>query len=213
MAAFSLNHAWWRDLCSPAFADRILRRLGIRERWIARLERLANGLDAKGRARAAGAALDKLDRAETFGGADAYVEALAPLEDWLERLYALENEFAVTLSAGPIVEGLDYRKSRALAAFAERDSVLARSIAEIVRPLARANDLFLFAATSPEDLLTGLIAARSIRAANPAAHISLADHGYENFSLSASLEAAAPALAAFFDTIVATKDERDEVVP
>jgi hypothetical protein len=102
-----------------------------------------------------------------------------------------------------------------MAAYAQSRSFLARLIKGALRHRSGEPGFIAFKVTSEVELLTGMIAATILRALHPASHISLVDHGYENYSLGPHIARLkeTEALEGVFDTIVGSKDDIDVVVP
>jgi len=172
---YSANAAWWRVVCSRAFKRMALQRLG----WLDRLQRWAEWsvagttLDAD----AAGWALQHLKTQEAFTSAAGYFKTIEPIARYLDDLNRAQDEMVVDLSAGSRASDVDYDDSAALAFYSLRDTLLRRTVEASLADLPAA-DVVLFAVTSPEDLLTSVIAARSLRSRRHGVHLSLIDHGY-----------------------------------
>lgn len=209
---FSANAAWWRLICSSRFRQQLLRPLGWLDSVRRRAEWTAAGLELDGVA--AGEALDALRREETFAGAASYVRAVGAVAHHIEDANRSQPELTIDLSAGPRVTDLDYDDSAGLVGYAARDSLLRRTVEESLANCPEA-DVALLAVTSPEDLLTTIMIARFLRVRRPGIHISLIDHGYENFSLHSRMSVfrGDGGMAGVFDTVVASKDDRDAIVP
>lgn len=210
----SLNFDWWRLVGSPAFLDLLLQPLPTFARWHTRLTWSSRELNVRRRARDCQAALAALARWESYGSRDAYLGALTPIATFFELANSLQSEFSIDVNFGPRARELDYADSAALVAYSAADTLLGRTIAAITTRLPR-HDVFLLTVTSPEDLLTALMVAWYLRTSHPGAHVSLIDHGYENFSLHSFIPRLKDrrTLDSVFDTIVVSKDERDAVVP
>jgi hypothetical protein len=192
-----LNGPWWRLVCSAEGLD------------LLGLPRRSAGL---GRMRAASRALDALRSLDTFRNLDAYVNAIAAIERYLEEING-RSEVFVGFDAGPILGTVDYRDSRSLLEAADGHHRLRHMIEFLLRD-ETAGDVLVVSATCPEDLLTSLIVASILKSRRPSLHVCLADHGWENFTLRAHLPVLQRngTLAAMFDTVVESKDERDVVV-
>lgn len=183
LARLATNTRWWELVCEPSVS--------------------------------AAGALAALRRPETIASVETYVAALAPLEMHLGRLARHLPDLEISLARGPHVRGLDYRSSRAIVDFARRPSRLGKSVTAVLDSLWDGADVLLLAIASPEELLTGTMLALAARAQSPQLYVCLADHSYENFSLGPHLERLrhAGALEQVFDSIVASADERDAVLP
>ena len=93
---------------------------------------------------------------------------------------------AVTTTPDPA----DRRRTLVTPTASARDTVALQGAAMIDSALIEVpqeTDVLVVSVTSPEDLLTALIAVRLLRKTRPRMHACLADHGYENFSLSPHL--------------------------
>lgn len=158
--------------------------------------------------------LAPLRRAETYETTEAYVDAITPLAGAIEGRNATQDELAFSVEHGVRVVGLDYGDSAAVVAYAAADTAL-RDLVRASLPRAVHAGLVVMAVTCPEELLTALIAARLLKSERPALHVCLADHGHETFTLAAHLDRLREAgtLDSVFDTIVESKQERDEVLP
>jgi hypothetical protein len=212
---FSANAAWWRALCRPSAHGRLRPDLTWAQRLRHRLELSAAGLPFGERARAAGAAIADLCGPRPYARAEAFVAAASRLNEFLEAVNAAGSGLTVDLGQGPRAAGVDYADSGSLADYALCDGPLAATVEASLDGFPADAGFVAFSVTSAEDLLTAMIAARLLRRRLPGAHLCLADHGYENFSLSPHLEGLRRTgrLLAFFDTVVEAKDERDGLVP
>jgi Radical SAM superfamily len=215
VTAHSLNHDWWRLVMSPTFVRLILAPLSAPDSRHRRIAWRINGLDVECAASRAEASLGRLKDRDTYRSQVDYIAALSPIATYLDVINRVQSEFHIDVDVGPRVRDLDYTDSRTLVGYALGPSLLARTVEAAVDLVRSDSDVVLFSVCSPEDLLTGLITARVMRDRRPGTHISLIDHGYENFSLSGSIESlrATGALTGVFNTIIASKDERDETVP
>jgi len=205
----SANAAWWRVLCSWRFA-RIAS--GSRARQLVRLIR---GIDIERSAARAGEALDALSEAATYESSSRYIATVTPLAEHLQCVNRAQRELAISLEDGPQVNGLNYSDSRAVVDYATRRTLLSNLIAAALSGCAEEIGLLIASVTSPLDLLTAMIAVRLLREQRPGMHVCLADHGYENFSLTPFLMTlrTAGTLDTIFDTIIESKDERDTILP
>ena len=215
LEVFSANYAWWRTMCSARIKQLMLSRRGALERLHQQARLWSRNSDLEAIAAAAGGALDALTTHAPYQSIPAYLKTLAPIAQYLDAFNEMQSELFVDVKIGPLVHGLDYDSSAALVRYSQADSLLSRSIEAALEQCPGALGFAALTATSPQDLLTGLIAARHLRNSNPGVHISLVDHGYENFSLHAHIDALrhAGTLDAVFDTIIAQKDDRDSLVP
>lgn len=212
---FSANAAWWRVLCRPAAHGLLRPDLTWAQRLRHRLELSAAGLPFGERARDAAAALADLRGPRPFRSAEAFIAAAARLEAFLEALNAVGSGLSFDLGTGVRADGVDYADSGSLAGYARCDGPLAETVEASLEGFPADAGFVAFSVTSAEDLLTALVAARLLRRRLPGAHLCLADHGYENFSLHPHLDGLRRTgrLLAFFDTVVEAKDERDGLVP
>ena len=201
---FSANAAWWELICSPGVAPLIA---GFRRpRRVAAVKR--SGLHAA-------SGLDAFRHEETFNCLGDYLSAASAIADHITLLNDAQKELAISLEAGARVRGLSYDDSRSLVLYSRRETLLSATIELALRGAQREIDLLVVSITSPEELLTAMVAVRKLRLRHPALHACLADHGYENFSLSFHLARlrTAGTLDSVFDSIVESKDERDSIVP
>lgn len=209
---YSANASWWRTICGAEFKQLALAPLGALDR----LRRRAEWTAADIRLIDAADVLDRLNGEAPYRSASSYLSTLATLAQRLDDVNDAQREFNVGIAAGPRVNGLDYDDCTTLVRYAEAGSLLARSVAASLEACPRDIDVALLSVTSPEDLLTSLTAARVLRGRHAGIHLSLIDHGYENFSLHSTIADVARCLvdeSGLFDTVIATKDERDVVVP
>ncbi len=212
---FSANYAWWRVICSPRFKALALEPLSTIDRIKRRAEWRAQHIALAEDAKAAEHTLDLLETPQAFGSASGYVDSLAGLARYLPTLNRAQNEFTVNIADGPNVQELIYTDSGPLVRFSEFDSLLAATVRAALEGCPDNVGFAAISISSPQDLLTALIAARVLRERDPAVHISLVDHGYENFSLHAHIETLRKAMTldSVFDTVIVSKDDRDELVP
>lgn len=202
-----LNAAWWHGLCDAATASLLAPgrrgRLSLGRR---RAERSAPG---------AADALARFTKVETYASATGYVDTVHALATHLEAFNGLDRTLRFSPDAGVRVAGLRYGSSRDLVAYARADTPLARTIGRALDALDLVADAALVDVSSPEDLLTALIAVRLLREDRRIGYVALVDHGYENYSLSPHLGRLRQAgtLDTIFDAIVEEKDEREVLVP
>ena len=215
LQSFSLNEAWWRIVCSPAAKALLLEDLPALERVRQRLHWRAAGLDLAASGRAASLALMEFRRDDSFAASGAYLRAAAALGEHCAGLDQAQRETQFLIEEGPWVRRLDYDESTALAGFARRPSFLRRLIANALTEAPEKIDLLIVTVTSPQDLLTAMIAVLLLKQRHPDLHACLADHGWENFSLTPHVEQLRRrgALDSVFDTILVSKDERDRLLP
>jgi hypothetical protein len=215
LSSYSINFDWWTVLIGQSFSRLLLEPLSPLERQHRRAAWRANGLDVDGLAAAAAAALQRCQNPSTYRSRESYVEALAPLAAFIALINRVQSEFLVDVDVGPHVRSVDYSDSRSLVDYCGSSGLLSRSIDAAIANVPATDDVVLFSITGPEDLLTALMTARKLRGRRPDVHISLIDHGHENFSLSGTIETlrARRTLDGVFDTIISSKDERDEAVP
>lgn len=212
---FSANEAWWRVICSDRAKALLLSPLGVleslRRRALWRSRDIALAEDGA----AAGGALLSLRTPGPFASSSSYVAALAPIAGYLAAFNRAQEELDVNVVVGPSVRGLDYLDSAAVVAYSRRDTFLSRTIEEALSGCPRDIGFAAFSPSKSEDLLTNLIVARLLRARNPGIHLCLVDLSCEDYSLLPHLETlrASGALDGIFDTIVESKDDRDDVLP
>ena len=202
-----LNSGWWRTLCDPASVELLAPgRLGGLRMDRRRAERSAPPADAS---------LTRFSHVETYQSAPGYRSAVAGLARHLDALNSLDPALEFSPGAGVRVTNMAYGSSRDLVDYARADTPLARIIGRALDGLAIAGDAALVDVSSPEDLLTGLITIRLLRARGQIGYAALVDHGYENFSLTPHLAAlrTAGTLDSIFDAIVEEKDDREVLVP
>ena len=212
---FSANYAWWRVICSPRFKALALEPLSTIDRIKRRAEWRAQDIALAEDAKAAEHTLDQLETPQTFNSAADYIDSLSGLARYLPTLTRAQNEFTVSIADGPNVHELIYTDSSPLVRFSEFDSLLAATVRAALEGCPDNIGFAAISISSPQDLLTALIAARVLRERDPTVHISLVDHGYENFSLHAHIESLRKlmTLDSVFDTVIVSKDDRDELVP
>ena len=143
------------------------------------------------------------------------MRSLTGLARYLPTLHRVQGEFKVSIADGPTVERLVYTDSGPLVLYSEFDSLLAATVRASLADCPADVGFAAISISSPQDFLTALMVARVLRARDPATHISLVDHGYENFSLHGHIDALRKAgtLDAVFDTVIVSKDDRDDLVP
>jgi len=215
LVRFSANAAWWHHLCSDASFSNLLHGWSWTQRLRRRLELAAAGNSFADSARGAHRALGDLKDPAYFGNTDLYVETLSRLNKHLENLGSIQSGLEFSLESGVRVRGLDYSDSSALSACSKQDSSLSRTVEASLEAAPRGAGLYAFTVTCAEDLMTAMIAARILRSREPKAHLCLADHGYENFSLHPHMTALREkgTLTEIFDTVLESKNERDSLLP
>ena len=215
LCRFSANHAWWRTLGSTAARKAFLAPLSITQGLRQRVEWRAADIDLGGAAGNADGALTALCTDDPYRSADGYVQAVAPLAAYLDALNAAQDALSFSIDFGVRVNGLNPEDSAELVGYAGRETVLSNLLARALQGCPAGIGLLVVGVTSSEDLLTAMIAVNQLRHANPGMHACLADHGYENFSLHAHMDALrrAGTLDCVFDTVIESKDDRDLVLP
>jgi hypothetical protein len=207
MSRPGFNAAWWRTICEPST---------IRPVWTRRLG--ATFFGKRGLERSAieaGNALTRFSHPDTFASASAYIDAVRAVVTHLRLLKELDSTLEFTLAGGVRVADLRYGSSQALVSYAEADTSMARIIARTLDSLPLSGEAILVDVSSPEDLLTALIATRLLRERGQIHYAALVDHGYENFSLSPYLDRlrGAGTLDSIFDAVVEERDHRAVLVP
>lgn len=212
---FSANEAWWRVICGDKPKKLILAPLGAMEAFGRRALWRSQDIALAEDGRAAGRALESLRTPAPFASAAAYVAALAPLARYLDDLNRAQGEIAVTVGSGPLERGVNYLDSVSIVAHSRLDTFLSKTIEEALASCPGDLGFVTFSLTGPEDLMTSLIAARLLRARNPGVHLCLVDHSNEHYSLLPHLESSRGALVfdGVFDSIVVSKDDRDDLIP
>ena len=215
MLRFSANHAWWRAVCGAGMKEFVLQPLGRLDRLRRRALWRSRNIALKEDSLAAARALEALQTPAPYTTADNYINVIAPIACYLADLNRAQAEFAIDIAYGAHVRDLKYLDSATLVRYSRQDTILSRTIVAALKECPPDLGFVALSVTGLEDLLTSLIAARHLRARNANVHISLVDHGYENFSLHAHTPAlrTAGTLDSIFDSIVVSKDERDDVVP
>jgi Radical SAM superfamily len=208
---FDLNYWWWRTLCSvPAAAA--LARASHAQGWPRVVQTIWN---FQASARAASSAFRALSVRDTFRSIDSYLLAVSGIVSHIELLNGSQGDMCISLEVGPTVSLLNYHTSAELVRYAKKQSLLAKTIGSALKEYHERLEFVAFKVKSEIELLTAMIAAKVIHASYPAAHVSLIDHGYENYSLQPHIDALRKtgALEQVFDTIVVAKDDIDIVVP
>lgn len=195
----SVNARWWRDLCSTDGAGTVRATSG-------KIPDLAIN---------AGAALRLLQAAETFASRDRYRSAVGAIGRFLDRVNDDQPDLRLSFAAGPCVRGLVYEDSRAVVRYALRTTPLSASIERALRVVGPEPDVAILSVTSPEELLTALIAVRLMKERSPGLFAVLADHSFGSYSLTPHVEAIARsgAVATLFDAVIVKPGERDALVP
>jgi hypothetical protein len=212
---FSANYAWWRVICSERFKALALQPLSAIDRIKRRAQWRADGLALAEDGKAASRSLDLLETLQPFYSAADYLGSLPGLAGYLPTLNRAQTEFRISIADGPTVHGLIYTDSSPLFRFSEFDSLLAATVRAALEDCPDDVGFVALSVSSPQDLLTALIAARALRERYPGVHVSLVDHGYENFSLHKHIESLqeSKTLDSVFDTVIVSKDDRDDLVP
>ena len=215
ISGYSANFHWWRAICNANVTQALLSRLGLTQKFRRRLEWRVGDLEISNTAETAAGALEALRTIMPYQGAAEFLAATKSLTEHLNALNKAQPEIEFTLTPGVRVRDLNYDDSHSLLAYAREDSVLAQLVANSTFDCPADIDFLAISVTSPESLLTAMIAARLLRERNPGMHVCLADHGYENFSLHAHMTKLreSGAIGQVFDTIIEAKDDRDTVLP
>ena len=195
----SVNARWWRDLCSPDGATTV---------------RATSGRTADLAINAC-AALGLLQAAETFASRDRYRSAVGAVGRLLDQINDDQPDLRLSFAAGPRVRGLVYEDSSAIVRYAGRATPLSASIERALRVLGPEPDLAIVSVTSPEELLTALIAVRLLKERSAGLIAVLADHSFGSYSLTPHVGAIARsgAVATLFDALIVKPGERDALVP
>ncbi|MFC1521805.1 B12-binding domain-containing radical SAM protein [Elusimicrobiota bacterium] len=211
---FSANAAWWQIICSASAPDALLAGLSWSQSLRLRTQWRAAGLDIRRTCALADKSLDALRDPDTYRSICAYKQAIELLDEHLRALNKAQRSIRFSFEAGPLAAGVDYNDSSSMLAYARKDTLLSRLILSALDHCHDKIDLLIVSATSAQDLLCAMICVRLLREKNPLMHACLGDHGYENFSLQPHLAAlrGTGALSRVFDTIIESKDERDDVI-
>ena len=212
---YSANFHWWRGICHAGIKEKLLTSFGPAQRLRKRLEWSVANLDLRASARAGANALEVLRTASGCSSARLFLDATRDLAGHLGTLNRAQSELQFSLSPGLRVRDVNYHDSGAMLQCARTHPVLARLVAQALACAPTGIDFLAVSVTSAESLLTAMVAVRLLRESNPRMHCCLADHGYENFSLHAHIDAlrASHNLDQLFDTIVEAKDDRDTLLP
>lgn len=215
MRVYSANYEWWRTICSENVVRAILEPKTWSQALRARVEWRSRGLQLMGAARNAAAALAALERPATFSDPASYCKAGSMLQHHIAQVSESQRDLFINLDQGPVVPGLNYADSEALAAYARRDTLLHRLIRRSLAAVPLPIRFLAVTVSSPFDLLTAMISVLELKRRDASLHACLVDHGYENFSLHAHMPALRErgTLDAIFDSIIESKDDRDRLVP
>jgi hypothetical protein len=203
-----LNAAWWKAICGASGANAA--RAGSRTV----VQRLFHR-DMPASAAAAGRSLQLLSERDTYATADGFIGSVTPFARHLSALNHAQSDVFFHIDFGVRVIGLDYDDSRALVAYARRETPLSVLIEAALDPIDQPVDIVVVTVSRPEELLSALIAVRLLKRRHPGVHACLADHSHENFTLATHLDRlrASGSLDAVFDTIIERRDDRDMLVP
>ena len=209
-----LNAAWWKLLCAPSIKSQLLSKFPYWQKIKTRLEWRANELNIIENSRLASRALISLKNQLSYRDRETYQDTINDLVTHFNLLNALQDGINISLESGPVASGVNYDSSSSLEDYARQDTLLASLINQAIDESNFDADVAFIRVTSIQDLLTALITARLLREKNAGIHISLIDHGYENFSLHAHADRLleSNSFSQFFDTIIRSKDERDQQV-
>lgn len=143
-----------------------------------------------------------------------FIEVVSELSEYIDLLNNLQCEINISLISPIHVKNLDYYDSKVLMDYCGKVTFLSKLVERSLRSIQHNIDLLLVQITSYEDLLTALIAVVFLRKINKNMHVCLADHGYENFSLSHFKDKFenSNTLSSIFDTIITYKEEKDSVI-
>jgi hypothetical protein len=212
---FSASHAWWLTICGASIKDLILEPYRLLERWRWRALWRSQNIALKQDGQIAVAALADLSTPAPYSSASTYLKTIAPLAHYLADLNRAQNDIDVGVDYGAHVRRLNYIDSATLVRYSEQNTLLSRTIAAALDQCPQRLGFIAVSVAGLEELLAAMIASRHLRAANPGVHICLIDHGYENFSLHSHMDELRKSgtLDGVFDSIVVSKDDRDDVVP
>ena len=216
VSRLSLNHAWWTRLFGQETIRHLQRDDDPLRGWLRRRALLNRDRALLDKAISAAVALEAMTLWRTYETAEAYLGAVAPIAAFLDTLNSIQDVATITLDAGPRATNLDYDDSRSLTRYARSPGFIRDTVNAALTDFP--NDergVCAMTVTTPEDLLTTLMAAARLREIRPGWRLCLTDHGYENFSLQRSIEARRPEslFGDLFDTIIPSKDDVDDVLP
>ena len=206
---FSVSHLtanvrWWEFVCSPAVARMVKPAF---RRW--------PGVNLERSGTLAAEALRNFRRAVTYLSIEQYTGASSALARHLTALNSAQDELTFSLASGARVLQLNYGNSKSLVEYAKRVTLFSRLTERVLGDAKAPINLLVVSVNSPEELLSALSVVCQLRHHHPQMHACLADHGYENFSLSPHLDKlrSAGTLDSVFDSIIEAKDDRDWILP
>jgi hypothetical protein len=126
----------------------------------------------------------RLHLEETYRSPSAYLSAISPLSTAIRQSALQSSEYLLSPTHGPVAKDVDYQSASALVRYAKESTQLSSEVDALTSQMELPKaPLIMLCATSAFDLLTALMVAVLIRRRRPGAHLCLAEHSYENFSL------------------------------
>lgn len=209
---WSASHTFWRVLCDPAVSGLLPRSspnlLGSVRSKMTRWTIAASG-------RVASDGLDALARREAMFDKSLHATSLGAIETHCARLSHSQSESAFSTRYGMTSKVSNLDDSGELITLAERtDSFVGRVVERVAEATPAEADLALVAVGSAQELFAAAALVTAMKRRRPSLHVCLWDHAYENFSLHAHLPELDRhgALTRIFDSVIASKDERDALV-
>lgn len=206
ISTYNANYRFWHTLCSPKFQEVLFSPLTVEQKGRVLRAWESQGINLPDSAVKASAALRGLSAHTSFSSVENYSLVVSGLAEYLIAVNRVQRFINFSVQAPHLVMGLDYSSSEKLAEYAlRRDTLLYRLTAASLADFSISSDgVVLLALKSYLELLTGMSAAVVIKDLFPNAHISLAEHRYEYFSLDPHMEniKSSGALLKVFDSVV-----------
>ena len=185
ISTFNSGYKFWHILCSPQFKKELLslfpqgQQDRILQSWKLR------GIDIDHSAEKVAIALDGLCDESSLSTFEKYSSLAADLAEHLNAVNNVQKSIDFSVQNPPYVREVNYSSSKKLVEYAlRRDTLLYKLIAASLTDFSIDKcGVVLVALKSHFELLTAMSAAVVIRERFPSAHISLAEHRYEYFSL------------------------------
>jgi len=206
VSAFSANYRFWNVLCSPKLKEALLAPFPPEQKAQALRSWAAHGMDLDASAVGAASALKGLCSHASFSSAELYNGLAADLSAHLDVVNRVQRSIEFSVQAPPSVREADYSSSVSLAAYALRTDTFFYRLTEAALSDFTIGEggAVLFSVKSHLELLTAMSAAVAIRNRFPGAHLCLAEHRYEYFSLDTHMEKLkrSGALLKVFDSVI-----------
>jgi hypothetical protein len=208
VSSFSANHSFWNVLCSPKIKEALQSSLPPKQLERALSLCTASGIDFDDSIEKAALAVGGLCSHSSFSAVEHYARHIADLSSHLTVLNRIQKSLDFSVQQPPRVMEVNYSSSDSLADYASRpDTLLYTLTAEALSDFSIGEGgAIIVSIKSVLELLTAMSAAAVIKKRFPKAHVCLAEHRYEYFSLDPYMKKLkkSGALLKVFDSVIET---------